>query len=121
MSDNMFSNINYLKKSLDTSWIRNNVYSNNIANVDTPGYKRKRVEFENMLQKVLNKEGKMSINSIDPIIVEDNTTSSFRIDGNNVDPEVEMVELAKNQIKYNSLINQVSYEFKMLKTVINSK
>ena len=88
MSDNMYSNINYLKKSLDTSWLRNNVYSNNIANVDTPGYKRKRVEFENMLQEVSSNNETMSINSINPTIVEDNTTYSFKIDGNNVDPEV---------------------------------
>lgn len=121
MSDNMFSNINYLNKTLDASWLRNSVYSNNFANADTPGYKRKRVEFENMLQEVWGNNETMGIDSIKPTIVEDNTTSSFRIDGNNVDPEVEMVELAKNQLKYNSLINQVSYEFKMLKTVINSK
>lgn len=118
MNKNMFSNINYINKALDASWLRNDVYSNNIANVDTPGYKRKKVEFENMLEKALNKNDSENINSVNPIIVKDNSTSSYRLDGNNVDPDVEMVELAKNQIKYNSLVNQVAYEFKMLQAVI---
>ena len=43
---NAFSYINVLDKAADASWIRENAIANNIANVDTPGYKRQDVQFE---------------------------------------------------------------------------
>ena len=43
---------------------------------------------------------------------------SYRIDGNNVDPDTEEVELASNQIKYNAIADSITQEFERLKAVI---
>ncbi len=50
--------INVLNKAADASWMRHNVISNNIANNDTPGYKRKDVQFESYLAMELIRGGK---------------------------------------------------------------
>ncbi|MBZ4669419.1 MAG: flagellar basal-body rod protein FlgB [Epulopiscium sp.] len=120
----LYSNANVLEKALDASWLRNEAISNNIANADTPGYKRKDVEFEKYLEDAVafNKSvHKININSIQPKIVTDNSSLQTRLDENNVDIDVEMTELAKNSIKYNTLISLVSKKFKGIDTVLNLK
>lgn len=52
---NVFDYTNILDKAADASWMRENVITNNIANIDTPGYKRQDVDFESVLQKALGK------------------------------------------------------------------
>ncbi|MFZ5352089.1 MAG: flagellar basal body rod protein FlgB [Bacillota bacterium] len=121
-----------LEKALDAAWLRNEVIANNIANVNTPGFKKSSVSFENALNSSMNElsiSGKMTRPSHMPtgknanmitnpeIVTEEHT--SMRRDGNNVDIDVEMAELAKNSIKYNTLINQISREFRKLRSVIN--
>ena len=55
---------------------------------------------------------------LDPIPYKDYSGFSYRIDGNNVDPDTEGVYLAKNQIVYQGLYQSVSQEFKNLQTVM---
>ena len=50
---NAFDYINVLDRAADAAWQRNEAISNNIANVDTPGYKRQDVAFESVLQQAL--------------------------------------------------------------------
>ena len=52
-----FNYVNVLDKAADASWIRNEAIANNIANVDTPGYKRQDVNFEEQLRKAMSKCG----------------------------------------------------------------
>ena len=51
MINNFFGNVDFLKKALDGSWSRMEAISSNITNVNTPGYKRLTVNFENVLTK----------------------------------------------------------------------
>lgn len=111
-----------LQKALDASWLRNEVISNNIANVDTPGYKRKTVKFEEFLSGEM-KTGKISkgqtrLKSSDIMVSHDYSTLSYRSDGNNVDIENEMAELATNSLRYNTLIQKMNGDFQNLRKVI---
>ncbi|NLK96947.1 MAG: flagellar basal body rod protein FlgB [Epulopiscium sp.] len=122
MFNRLYSNANVLEKALDASWLRNEAISNNIANADTPGYKRKDVEFEKYLQDAVafNKPvHKINMKDIQPKIVTENSSLQTRIDENNVDIDIEMTELAKNSIKYNTLISIVSKKFKGINNVLN--
>ena len=131
INSNVYNYINVLSKAADASWLRNDAISNNIANVDTPNYKRQDVSFETELKhalrsskyvsldkkvEALNSNGRLS--HIDPRTYEDHSGFSYRLDGNNVDIDTENVELASNQIKYNGLIQSIDQEFKHLKSVI---
>jgi flagellar basal-body rod protein FlgB len=116
-----FGKVNLLNQALDASWMRNQVLSENIANVDTPGYKRKDVVFESHLREALMGNGKISdldTNLLTPKVVVDKQDLQYRMDGNNVDIDTEMVKLSTNQLRYNTLIEQVKYDFNRLKTVL---
>ncbi len=134
MLDDMFSSVNTLKKGLNASWLRNEVISNNIANVDTPGFKASRVQFEELMAEAASSGGKLemavtnekhlkgsgpeSFGEVEPEIYTDRTTST-RLDGNNVNIENEMVELAKNSIEYYATVSKINSEFRKLNTAIN--
>ena len=122
MDGKLFNGVNILGKSLDARWLRNQVISNNIANVDTPGYKRKDVNFENYLQQELKLNKKnININALNPTVFTDNQSLEYRMDGNNVDVDTEMINLTKNQLRYSTLIDQVKQDFSRIKIVLNSK
>jgi len=128
---NSITDKNYiLEKSLDAAWTRNEVMSNNIANVDTPNYKRSTVSFEDELNKAmdssvldLNTTDKRHIslknNDLQIKVSQDQQSLQYRLDGNNVDIESEMADLAKNSIRYNTLVQKVSDEYNKLKYVIS--
>ena len=121
--------VNLLKSAADASWTREEVLTNNIANVDTPNYKRQDVEFSSYLANALQRSGKNSasrtqrvnnVNYNDLAIrtYTDNSTLSYRTDGNNVDLSTENVELASEQINYNALIDSMNNEFSRFKAVL---
>ncbi len=127
--------LDVLKKAMDASLLRQKVIAENIANVDTPFYKRKEVAFEDELKKALNNQSpilplkttdKRHIENIeynrlpDPKIkVVDDIL--FRRDLNNVDIEKELVDLAKNNILYTGLTRFVSTRFSMLRGAIKGR
>ena len=105
----------------------NSVIANNIANVDTPGFKRQDVKFEEYL---LNEVGytddldsevaRADLDNLSAMTYTDYGNVSYRLDGNNVDIDTENAELAKNQIKYYTMLDSTSQEFSRLKTVTRS-
>ena len=124
---NVFDYVNVLSKAADAAWIRNDVISHNIANVDTPGYKRQDVGFEAQLRQALGnsryetvdaKVSHLTSEELNARIYTDAANFSYRLDGNNVDIDTEEAELAANQIKYNGLIDSINQEFANLKLVM---
>ena len=128
-SSGVYNYINILGKAADGAWARNEAISNNIANVDTPGYKRQDVSFETELRHALKAskyrsldskvaEANLHLNRLEPRVYTDIPNWSYRMDKNNVDIDTENVELASNQIKYNGITNSIDNEFKNLRAVI---
>ena len=123
-----FDYINLLTKAADASWKRETVISNNIANVDTPGYKRKVLHFQGVLTEELgrckhesldSKVSDVDLSRLDPQIYVDSANYSYRMDGNNVDIDTENVELASEQIRYEGLTDCINSEFERMKAVIS--
>lgn len=127
MLNQAFNAINLQKRALDASWLRQSVLSENIANINTPGYKRKDVVFDNMLEDYLS-GSRASLVTTNPrhmggagigepsVAVEDRT--NLRIDGNNVNIDTEMAEIAQNSIKYNAMTTDVNNQIRRLKAAI---
>lgn len=124
---NAFDYINVLDKAADASWTRENLIANNIANVDTPNYKRRDLNFESVLREQLGNckheslDAKMrtvNLSQLNPMIYTDHGNLSYRLDGNNVDIDTEQVELASEQIKYEALTTSISKEFSRMKSVL---
>ncbi len=127
---NLFGNsILTMKTSLDYLWTKQSVTSNNIANADTPGFKSGYVTFEDAfkekldlalmsgksqnIQNVLTQTGIMEIGT--------NTNDGLRIDENNVNLEVEMIELAKTEQQYNYALSSLNSDIVRLSTVIKGQ
>lgn len=105
-----------LGNKLEASALRQKVIANNLANVDTPGFKKSYVEFEDVLRQAQNKDrisllrtdtrhidqSFINIQEVKARVVTDNSTS-LRNDGNNVDIDQEMTELAKNGLDYQAI------------------
>lgn len=106
-----------IKKSLDAASLRQKVISHNIANINTRGYKRSEVVFEDELKETL-KRNVGNVDAIEPEVVVDNSTS-MREDGNNVDIDLEMSNMAANNILYNTLVSQANYKLSMMRFVIS--
>lgn len=127
----VFDYINVLGKAADGSWARNNAIANNIANIDTPNYKRQDVSFQKELQHALKASKYTSLDTkvrelntgnrlshIEPRTYTDYANYSYRLDDNNVDIDNENVELASNQIVYQAIVQSINSEFSNLKAVI---
>ncbi|MDY6324296.1 MAG: flagellar basal body rod protein FlgB [Catonella sp.] len=127
IASDAYNYVNVLEAASNASWARNNVISNNIANVDTPGYKRKDVQFESYLEMELIRGGtlarrvsEVNLDQIRPVIYTDQASLSYRMDGNNVDIHTENTYLAENQIRYKYLINSMTQEFSRLRTAMTN-
>ena len=118
----LFHNIDVMNKALDATMLRYSVISDNISNEDTPGYKRKDVSFESVLAKEIDKSGvaNLNIDSINPKIYVDRQSYAYRMDGNNVDIDVEMAESAKTKLKYDALIQRTVSQLGRFKTILQT-
>jgi flagellar basal-body rod protein FlgB len=124
---NAYNYVNVLEKAADASWTRNDVLANNIANADTPGYKRKDVQFETYLANAVagtdsldETVANIDLNELNATTYTEQSGLSYRYDENNVDINTENVELAKNQLKYYTLMNSMTQEFSRLKSAIKT-
>lgn len=122
-----FNYINVLDKAADASWTRETLIANNIANVDTPGYKRKDIDFQSVLQDELgrckhvsldHKINNADLTQLNPQVYTDHSGFSYRLDGNNVDIDTENVELASEQLKYQALTSSIDSNFSRMKMVM---
>lgn len=127
LNSNAFNYVDVLTKAADASWQRENLITNNIANVDTPGYKRKDIDFQTVLRNELGhgdyesldqKINTADIQGLRAKIFTDYANYSYRIDDNNVDIDTEQVELASEQLKYQALTLSLTSEFNRMKDVI---
>ena len=126
INSNIYDYVNVLDKAADASWMRQEAISNNIANVNTPGYKRQDVAFEDSLQEAISNsryrstdEKVANLSKADLRIrsYTDSSGFSYRLDGNNVDIDTENAALARNQLKYNALVDSINHEISMIKAV----
>ncbi|MFN3921164.1 MAG: flagellar basal body rod protein FlgB [Caldimicrobium sp.] len=115
-----------IKVSLKLRSMRHQMLSSNIANVDTPGYRRKDISFERVMQMYLSQERKLKVTdkrhfSFRERTLEDLTRTSESLTlgtPNNVSLEEEMVNLTENQLLYESTLQALSKELERLKEII---
>jgi len=112
----------WLGKALDTCLLRHKIIANNIANVDTPGFKRYEVIFEEKIKTILDKKfiSSSQLKQIEPEIIQDQSPT-WREDFNNVDIEKEMVELSKNTLRYNLYIQLLNGKLEKIRQAIEGK
>lgn len=123
------------EKALNATLIRRQVIADNIANADTPFFKRSEVSFESQLKRAIDSEkapqfpalmtDKRHISFEEYIDYKDvqpritvEYDSNYRNDKNNVDIDKEMLEATKNSLHYNALLEVYSRNLKIIDMVI---
>lgn len=126
---------NLLSYALDGASLRNEVIANNIANVDTPNFKRSEVLFEEQLRQLLlepQKATRLRVTNPRHIQVSRKQTSfspeiyqvndlSYRNDKNNVDIDVETAKMSKNSVYYDALSSSLTQEIRLLRLAITGR
>jgi len=126
--------IKALSASIKMREMRQEIITSNIANAETPGYKAKRLDFEEALARALDVDGEQSLNTSDdkhfdvgsggfanlqPEIYED-SNGMVSEDGNTVNRDDEMAKMARNKILYDASIQLLNKKLGLLKYAVNS-
>ncbi|MDX9872658.1 MAG: flagellar basal body rod protein FlgB [Clostridia bacterium] len=123
--------VNILRRAMDGSTVKNSVLSNNIANVNTPGFKKSSVSFQQELADSLGQGERLALKRTREkhlagrpggeavVNVSEITNTSLRTDGNNVDIDMEQALLAENNIYFNGLADLLTAQLALLRTSIS--
>lgn len=127
--------LDVMKRTMDVSLLRREVIANNIANAETPNFKRSDVTFEASMARALETENtspykmklthekhipndrKVDYRTIKPRRVLDFQSQTDN-NGNNVDIEKEMMDVVKNQMKYQLMTHSVNKQFQKINMVL---
>lgn len=128
INSNVYNYINVLNTAANASFVRHEVILNNLANVDTPGFKRSDIRFEDYLKNELasgfgtmdQKVANVDLGNLKATVYIDQAELSYRLDGNNVDGDMEEANLAQNQIRYYALLDSMTQEFSRIRMVLNN-
>lgn len=129
INTDIYNYVNILDKAADAANLRNQLITNNIANASTPNYKRKDINFESILQAELSgertlqqavKNANYDLSILDPQVYTDNSSLSYRLDGNNVDIATEEAYLAENTLRYDTLVDLMNQEYSRYDTVLRN-
>lgn len=126
--------VTVLSKSLDAQMARNKVIANNIANVNTPGFQRQEVKFEDSLRAALSRRKlngtrtdsrHLPLGNKSPEKITHKTVKPYDptlpSGVNNVDIDKEMADLAENQIRFKYMIKMMSGHYQKLNSAIKGK
>jgi flagellar basal-body rod protein FlgB len=109
-----------LSRLIDTAALRHRVIANNLANVNTPGFQRKEVSFEEAFAREMQRGGPSRAAEVQPRVVE-SQGGAVRQDGNSVDLDKEMGDLNKNALLFNAAVQLLIGEIAGMKLAITGR
>tara|TARA_Y100001968_G_scaffold218752_1_gene201427 strand:- start:507 stop:902 length:396 start_codon:yes stop_codon:yes gene_type:complete len=122
---NLYEQENYLvaKKLLDATHLRHETLSNNLANVETPGFKRRDLpkNFSIELRRAVERKDFRRVKSLLPRSREDLQAKPVRMDGNTVQLDEELLAMNRNSLNYEYLTQMVSGSIKELNLAIKGR
>lgn len=123
MIEKLFSTPSYdaSKFLMDVSVMRQEIFASNLANLETPGYKRIQVngDFTKVFNEAL-KAGNVAKVGL-PSVVQDIISPAQRKDGNNVVLQDELIAMGKNSSEYDALVDFVNGSMRTLKMAITGR
>ena len=123
MLGRMFAQNNIIGTAMQASVLRNDVILNNIANADTPNFSRSVVDFEDTLAASVDQHrrtGNLDLSRAVPTVRRIDALS-FRLDGNNVDIESEMVNFFDNAVRYDVMATSIMSNYRRINMVITTR
>lgn len=108
------ASLDTMQKAMDVRMRNQRVIAANLANVDTPGFKARRLDFEGSMANALR-------GRLDPAVIERSDAPGQTLDGNNVDLEGELSQLGRNKLMYEVTAQLMAMKFRQLHQVLDSE
>jgi flagellar basal-body rod protein FlgB len=100
--------------------LRQKAIANNIANLETPGYRRFEVKFEELLANAMNSSGPVNLDDIEPEFYQPMQTA-VKLNGNDVNLESEVGQMIKNSLRHTAFIRLLNKKYKQIESAMNLK
>jgi flagellar basal-body rod protein FlgB len=113
------STLALIEAGIKAESLRQKAIASNIANLETPGYRRIDVRFEQLLADTLNSKGVFDISELEPQLYRPNQTP-VKANGNDVNLETEVGELVKNTLRHKTYIRVLNKKYKQLELAMNT-
>ncbi len=110
--------VSLLEAGIRAEGLRQNTIASNVANLETPGYRRLDVKFEDLLAKALASSGPVDLDSIEPEIYKPGNTP-VKANGNDVSMEAEVGEMVKNSLRQAAYVRLLRKKFSQIGTAVN--
>ena len=98
--------------------LRQKTIADNIANLETPGYRRGAVKFEELLAKALDSQGNVDMSEVEPVVYQPRNTP-VNANGNDVNLETEVGEMVKNSLRHKTFVLLLHKKVKGLEAIID--
>jgi flagellar basal-body rod protein FlgB len=116
--DKVSNTANLLVAAIKAEALRQKTIADNIANLETPGYRRGEVKFEELLAKAMDSQGNVDVSKVEPIVHQPRNTP-VKGNGNDVSLETEVGEMIKNSLRHETLVRLLHKKVKGLDAIIN--
>ncbi len=110
----------FLEIAIRAESLRQKAIANNIANLETPGYRRVDVRFEELLAKALESPGSVKLRQIEPELFQPKQTP-VKSNGNDVNIENEIGEMVKNTLRHEAYVRLLNKKYKQMELAISVK
>ena len=110
----------FLEAGIRAESLRQRAIANNIANLETPGYRRIDVKFEELLSKALNSPGAVKMSEVEALIYQPKQTP-IKSNGNDVNLESEVGQMVKNSLRYKAYIRLLNKKYSQIALAIDVK
>ena len=110
--------IDIIEAGISSESLRQKAIANNVANLQTPGYRRVDVKFKELLAKAMDSEGNLDLSEITAEIYQPQNTA-LKSNGNDVSLEVEVGEMVKNSLRHKAYIRVLQKKYQQIDLAIN--
>jgi len=117
---NNINMVNLLESALRAETLKQKAIANNIANLQTPGYRRYDVKFDQALAKALNSSDPVNLKNIEPVLVQLKNTP-VKLNGNDVNLEQEVGQMIKNSLRHSALVRILRKKYTQMQLAIMTK
>jgi len=112
--------VEFLEAGIKAESLRQKAIANNVANLQTPGYRRIDVKFEQLLAKALDSDGAADLDDVMPQIYQPRQTP-VKSNGNDVSLEAEVGEMIKNSLRHKLFVRVLQKKYVEMQAAINTK
>jgi flagellar basal-body rod protein FlgB len=116
--DKISSTADLLAAAIKAEALRQKAIANNIANLETPGYRRVDVKFEELLAKEMNSEGRADASKVKPVVYQPRNTP-VKSNGNDVNLETEVGHMIKNSLRHETLVRLLAKKVRGIDRIVN--